>query len=573
MKWPPNYVEEYRKRQQRLLKVRANPHLLVGAFEYYKTRPVEFVEHWCILHEPRNAGSDVPARLPFAMFPRQRDFVQFLHELVLAQESGLVEKSRDMGATWCATAFAAWLWRFWPGASIGFGSRKEQLVDRLGDASSIFEKIRMTVYGWPREFWPLGFNPKAHSTYMRLVNPENGASITGEAGDNIGRGGRSLIYFVDEAAHLEHPESVEAALGDNTRVRVDISSVNGTGNVFHRKREAGLEWVRGQPVVKGRTSVFVMDWRDHPLKSESWYEARRLRMEEEGLSHLFYQEIDRNYAASVEGVIIRPEWVNAAVDAHVKLGFDDAGAWIAAMDVADEGRDKNAGGARKGVVLRHLDEWASPDPGEAARRMVGMCQLLGPLEVHYDCIGVGAAVKAESNRLRADKLLPPGMAFIPWDAGSGPLNPDGRVIEGDAQTPLNKDYYQNLKAQGWAELGRRFQRTYRAVTEGVKYDPDKLISLSSKLPFLPKLKKELSQPTMGRSTRLRLLVNKRPDGMPSPNLGDVVMMVYWPARVGATGFLDLLRDEVAEMETRKAEAEKVEALSTPPVSGPSAWMG
>ena len=291
------------------------------------------------------------------------------------------------------------------------------------------------------------------------------------------------------------------------------------------------------------------------------------------MQHIFAQEVDRDPNASVEGVIIRPEWVNAAVDAHVKLGFDDAGAWIAAMDVADEGRDKNAGGARKGVVLRHLDEWASPDPGEAARRMVGMCQLLGPLEVHYDCIGVGAAVKAESNRLRADKLLPPGMAFIPWDAGSGPLNPDGRVIEGDAQTPLNKDYYQNLKAQGWAELGRRFQRTYRAVTEGVKYDPDKLISLSSKLPFRPKLKKELSQPTMGRSTRLRLLVNKRPDGMPSPNLGDVVMMVYWPARVGATGFLDLLRDEVAEMETRKAEAEKVEALSTPPVSGPSAWMG
>ena len=578
MSWPPDYRLEYEKRQQRLLKVRADPVLLKGAFEYYKTRPVEFIEHWCLLHEPRNAGSDTPAKLPFAMFDRQRDLVRFLHELVLAQECGLIEKSRDMGATWCAAAFSSWLWRFWPGASVGFGSRKEQLVDRLGDASSIFEKIRMTIYGWPREFWPLGFNPKVHSAYMRLLNPENGASITGEAGDMIGRGGRSLIYFVDEAAHLEHPESVEASLGDNTRVRVDISSVNGTGNPFHRKRESGVEWSPGQAITKGKANILILDWRDHPSKTAAWYEERRLRMEEEGLVHLFAQEVDRNYAAAVEGIIIRPEWVNAAVDAHVKLSFDDSGAWLAAMDVADGGRDKNAAAARKGVVLRHLDEWGSRDPGEAARRVIDTCRTLGRLEVHYDCVGVGAAVKAETNRLRDDGLLPAGMVIVPWDAGSSPLNPDGRVIEGDAQTPFNKDYYANLKAQGWAELSRRLQRTFRAVTEGVKYDPDHLISFPSDLPFLSKLRKELSQPVWGRSTRLKRIVDKTPDGTASPNLGDAVMMCYWPARVGAAGFLDVIREEAAVAEAKRAKDAEKELARTAPVagpqvSGPGAWTG
>ena len=52
---------------------------------------------------------------------------------------------------------------------------------------------------------------------MRIVNPQTGASITGESGDNIGRGGRKLCYFKDESAWYERPEKIEAALADNTR--------------------------------------------------------------------------------------------------------------------------------------------------------------------------------------------------------------------------------------------------------------------------------------------------------------------------------------------------------------------
>ncbi len=34
---------------------------------------------------------------------------------------------------------------------------------------------------------PKGFVEKVHDNYMRIINPDNGATITGEAGDNIGR--------------------------------------------------------------------------------------------------------------------------------------------------------------------------------------------------------------------------------------------------------------------------------------------------------------------------------------------------------------------------------------------------
>src|SRR5690606_31041611 len=101
------------------------------------------------------------------------------------------------------------------------------------------------------------------------------------------------------------------------------------------------------------------------------------------------------------------------------------------------------------------------------------------LELQYDCIGVGSGVKAEANNLSAAGAMPKGLRLVPWNAGAGVQNPKGRVIEGDRDSPLNEDFYANLKAQGWWELRNRFYRTWRAVTEGAAYPNDTLISLDS----------------------------------------------------------------------------------------------
>ena len=563
--------------------IRANPTLRLGMKEYYRhpERAAEFIEHWCVTYDPRVAGSGRPAKMPFVLFDRQRDFVEFILALLDAQSSGLVEKSRDMGATWLCCAVSVWLWLYWDGAAVGWGSRKEQLVDKIGDPDSIFEKMRIIIRMLPREFWPKGFSDKDDMPFMKIVNPETGSTITGEAGDNIGRGGRKLIYFKDESAHYERPEKIEAALSDNTNIQIDISSVNGVGNVFHRRRESGIEWEPGDKAIPGKTNVFVMDWRDHPAKTQAWYAQRKAKFDDEGMPHVFAQEVDRNYSASLQGVICPAEWVEAAIDAHLALGFTDDGSWIAAMDVADEGLDKNAMAARKGVVLHEVEEWGSRDPGEATRRAVGMCDGKGRMELHYDCIGVGAAVKAEANRLKDEKLWPKVIKLVPWNAAAAVIDPLGRVIEGDSESPSNEDYYRNLKAQGWWELRMRFWRTFKAVTAGAKYPSDKLISISSKIPqsALRKLRKELSQPVMTKDTKLKLIVDKTPEGTKSPNLGDAVMMCYWPARSGASGFLDLLENEKMELDKRRTtEKDEVETkkVASPPsqplVSGPKAWV-
>lgn len=530
-KFPPDYVPVFMWRQQELLKLRSNPELLMGAKEYYRTRRVQFIMDWVDTYDPRNAGKDgMLTRMPFVLFPRQKEMIHFLDAMLEGEEDGLIEKCRDAGATWLCVAFTVHLWLFTPGVSIGWGSRKEQYVDKLGVIDSIFEKIRQVIKGLPPEFLPVGFNMKDHMSYMRIINPENGSTVVGEAGDNIGRGGRTRIYFKDESAHYERPELVEAALGDNTRCQIDISSVNGIGNVFHRKREAGEEWNEGV-AHKNKTNVFIFDWRHHPAKTNEWYEARKKKFQDAGLGHVFAQEVDRDYSSSVEGIVIRPEWVKAAIDAHVKLGIEPTGRRISGLDVADEGLDKDALVSRKGILIDFAEAFKFADTGALTRHAVKLSPTNEPVEMFYDSIGIGAGVKSEANRLKQVDQLPKNITFHGWNAAAKVLFPDQNIIKGDKNTPLNKDYYSNLKAQAWTVVALRFYKTWQAVIEGAAFDPDEIVSLDSKMKNLHTLERELSQATASLSiSTMKIVINKSPDGTKSPNMADAAIMSLFPVR-------------------------------------------
>ncbi len=562
-----NYAAIYAWRQMQLGALRQSPDLRAGALAYYAQNKVDFINHWCDTVDPRNAGiPGLLVRMPFQMFQRQEDLLLFADECVANQASGLVEKVRTAGATWTYCAWSVHQWRFSPGSAIGWGSRKEQLVDKIGDMDSIFEKIRSLIRGLPSFFWPKGFNPDSdkHMAYMRIVNPENGATITGEAGDNIGRGGRKTIYFKDESAHYERPDKIEASLSENTRVQMDISSVNGTGNPFHRKRENGVEWSPGAVIEPDKTRVLIFDVFDHPGNTKEWYNARKKKFKDDGLPHVFAQEIDRNYSASIDGIIIPQEYVDACVDAHLYLRVwngivfydktasigepyidNDAGVWCGSLDVADGGGDRNAFTARKGVILRRADEWGAPDTGASTRRTVGLCDGFGDAEIQYDSIGVGSGVKSEVNRLILDHLMPKGLKWIAWNAGAKVQKPFDNIIPGDKTSMKNVDFYQNVKAQAWWNVRLRAYRVWQMVMglqgliEDVPieqtpiYNAEELMSIDSKIPFLGSIKKELSQAVAVKSTNLKLMVDKTPEGTRSPNLGDSIIMNYFPARPNA----------------------------------------
>jgi len=100
------------------------------------------------------------------------------------------------------------------------------------------------------------------------------------------------------------------------------------------------------------------------------------------------------------------------------------------------------------------------------------------------------------------------------------VNPTAEDVKGRK----NEDFFSNLKAQSWWALRTRFQRTYRAVTEGVVAAHDDLISIPSGLKLRAKLCIELTQPTYTLNNAGKIVIEKAPDGARSPNLADSVMI-------------------------------------------------
>jgi phage terminase large subunit len=105
--------------------------------------------------------------------------------------------------------------------------------------------------------------------------------------------------------------------------------------------------------------------------------------------------------------------------------------------------------------------------------------------------------------------------------------PDEKGKSSEVQR-TNKDTFKNKRAQYYWSLRDRFYNTYRAVEKGEYVDPDLMISLSSEIPFLEKLRSEVCRiPKKPNGNGLIQILNK--DEMkrlkiPSPNMADSLMM-------------------------------------------------
>jgi len=516
MTWPPDFSKEEERRVQVRRIIQSTPDPRETARSYYSDNPIQFVRDNCITYDPRNPAKGLPAKMPFIPFPKQEEYIQWLLDSMRDEADGLVEKARDMGATWISCAFSVWVWLFLEGSAVGWGSRKEMLVDRLGEPDSIFEKLRMIIRNLPAYLLPPDFSEKDHLTFMKCLNPSNNSTISGEAGDNIGRGGRKSIYFKDESAHYDRAELIEASLGDNTNVQIDISSVNGEGNVFHRKRFGGV------------ARVFVFDWRDHPAKTQEWYDKRKAKAEAEGLTAEFAQEVDRDYSSSVEGVFIPSDWAKATLDAHKKLGVDPSGMTVCGLDVADEGGDKNALVGAYGILVNHIEQWGKGDTDYTAKHAYNYAQTHGIDRMAYDSIGVGAGVKGSLASIARETGKTLDTDVIGFAAGSGVVNPNNEYTEGKK----NKDMFANVKAQAWWMLRDRCLKTYQAVVEGKSMDPSEILSIDSSSALALELVSELSRPKKQYDAAGRIKVeskdNMKKRGIPSPNLADALIMCYIP---------------------------------------------
>lgn len=424
----PDYELVYKARMERLEHLRSGTPeevaaKLAGVKEHYAENPVDFVNDWGMTFDPRNLEIGLPAVVPFVVFKRQAQFIEWVHALWRGREDGLVEKSRDMGISWLSVGFAVWMWCFKKDSVVGFGSRKEEYVDKLGDPKSLFWKVRSFIDMLPEEFKPKGYEEKIHAPHMRVVNPENGATIVGEAGDNIGRGARTSIYFKDESAFYEHPESIDAALSQTSNCKVDLSTPNGVGNPFHRKR------------FGGRVKVFIFDWKDDPRKGKDWYADQKGKLD----AVIVAQEIDRDYSASVTNSYIPGVQVTAA-QMRGPMEVQAIGPLMVGLDVARFGDDKCVLTFRQGrIVLRQI-VWGKTDLVDTAGRAKDEINQWPdkPTQIAVDTVGLGAGVADILRRDFPSKFINGEEYPVVVDVSSGDRLDDG------------ENY--NLRARMWRDM-------------------------------------------------------------------------------------------------------------------------
>jgi len=507
----PDYAAVFTARLEALKRLRAEPDALPALKAYYGANPATFISDWGVTWDPRLPERGLPSLIPFVLFDRQHEWIDWVMAHWIAQKPGLTEKSRDFGLTWLAAAFACTTCLFREGIAIGFGSRLVDYVDKIGTMKPILPKCRMFMENLPVEFRG-GWVSWRDAPYMRINFPETGSIITGEGGDQIGRGDRTSIYFIDESAYLERADLVERSLSQTTNCRIDVSSVNGMNNAFAKKRH------------EGKVDVFVCDWRDDPRKDDAWYAKQCSELDPVTVA----QEIDRDYSASVEGIVIPGAWVRASIDATKKLGIAPSGLRGMSLDVADEGVDKNAACCNYGIEIEFVDEWSGKggDIFSTVQRAFLICEERDHDGFRYDADGLGAGVRGDArviNAMRAANGQPP-LLVEGFRGSDAVFEPEAQDVKGRK----NKDLFANRKSQGWWNLRVRFQKVYRWIVEGVPSPPDEIISISSKCPMYFKLVAELSQPTFTINQVGKILINKKPDGMKSPNLADAAMIRYAP---------------------------------------------
>jgi len=226
---------------------------------------------------------------PFILYEFQEDFIHWFQGKIEGQEDGLVEKSREMGATWLAMSLFAWNWLFKENFNVLVGSYKEVLVDdRTKD--SLFGMIEYQLRNIPKWMLPHKFSFKNNRTSMKLINPENQNVIKGDTmNPQFGRGSRRNLIFLDEGAYWEYFQDAWSACGDTTNCRLSVSTPHGY-NSFAVLRDSGID-------------VKTLHWKLHPLKDEKWYAFEKNRRTEEEVA----RELDISYHHSVKGRVY-PEW-------------------------------------------------------------------------------------------------------------------------------------------------------------------------------------------------------------------------------------------------------------------------
>lgn len=521
-----------KRRMEHLLQVEAGgPDAIKLELAICAEDALYWLHWWGWTFDPRNPleTPPLPGHLPFDLCQRQVEMWKWFDYILNKRQDGAVKKSRGIGFTWEAGAYAWHKWRFAPGFKTNFGSRTATEVDQLGNPDTIFEKIRLLYMALPRWMWPKGFNRHEHDKHMLLVNPENGNTIRGEGGSEMGRGGRCSLYFIDEAAKIQQADSVDAATSANAGVRIWGSTINpqNENNLFARKYNSFPP-----------DRVFRFHYSEHPV----WTPERINNKKIDASPELWASEYEIDDSYTVEDICIPAAWVKSAQ----KLAHHCREAGIALQPRVEGigGGDVGGGKAqsvvvgRFGAVVLRPESWGNPDTTDTALKMLDYCSdtrlpqrpdgFVPKIKyLRYDSVAIGQGVTSTMRRNPRQGLIVTG--HNTGDAASETKWPDGERAE---------EKFFNSKAEGWWTARERFKRTHELVLfltndpNGVRHSVDDCISIPDdpRDQNVARLVAQLSQVKWHRRENGKIQMESKQEmakrGIPSPDYADALILTF-----------------------------------------------
>jgi phage terminase large subunit len=282
--------------------------------------------------------------------------------------------------------------------------------------------------------------------------------------------------------------------------------------------------------------VVEVNYTDMP---ESWFLASGLEKERlddwENLSRAAYDhKWHGHYLDTVADAIIKPEWFDAAIDAHLidkraEGLFKPHGAIIVAHDPFDDGEDAGGLAIRHGSIIQKVESKKTGEIDVVCDWATGEARKANADWFVWDGDGMGTGLKRQISTAFQGTRTRYHM-FRGSLSGSGQDNAGKVYMKTDAaNTKTYADTFKNNRAQYYIAMANRFKATYDFVVKGKHSDPAEMISLNSEgISDMVALRSEICRiPRKPNANGLEQIMSKddmRKAGIPSPNMSDAIMM-------------------------------------------------
>lgn len=264
--------------------------------------PVYFINTYVKIQHP------VRGRIPFETYDFQDDVVR----KILTNRFNIVLKSRQLGLSTIAAAYAVWYAIFHKDKSILV------VATKLATAMNFIKKVKVAIAGIPS--WLLLPQFEASKTAVTFTNGSQIVAIP--TSEDAGRSEALSLLIVDEAAFIRNFEDIWTGLyptiSTGGRALV-LSTPNGVGGMYYKL------WTDAQ-AGQNEFNTIDLPWYVHPEHDQAWFDKETRNLTPRKVAQEFLCDFISSGDTFLESQTLA--WVKENVkDPVEKAGFDK-NVWI-----------------------------------------------------------------------------------------------------------------------------------------------------------------------------------------------------------------------------------------------------